>query len=445
MITRVIVTAGLVLWAVAGAAAGESVPTVVGVALDPGDLDSITVVGETIEAATVQGRRWVVEISALEAALVDPSPRVTPTWLAQPSTNAETEIELEPGTPTQIAGFEVTAVARFAGEVVLGTFGGGLRRSSGEAVEGSPKEVSGLAEVDPYLWIAHRDGLAAFDGRTVTQVDVGGIPVSDVTAIELVGDEVWVGSFDQGLVRWSAGRWRQVSTATGHGGGWINSLCWDGSDLWVGSAAGLGAWDKESGRVVPVDRLDQGVQSIRCEGGGLVVATASSVWSRNGGDWVEMDFTGDALHTALKLGNEYWVAGLRGLIRGRGSSWDRATEINGRLPDSWVTALLSVGGSVWVGTYDAGLLEINDRWQWRTLVSDAWVNPNALTAIDSGVAVGTMGDGLLLFESATGRWRRMTTADGLPSDDVTALRADGRDLWVGTRAGLARVCWIEPR
>ena len=136
-------------------------------------------------------------------------------------------------------------------------------------------------------------------------------------------------------------------------------------------------------------------------------------------------------------------AGLRGVMRHRRGSWDRDTELNGRLPDSWITALLPDGDSIWAGTYDSGLLRLDRNNSWRTVVSNAWVNPNALVVLQAGIAVGTMGDGLLLYNAATRRWKRLTSADGLPSDDVTALHMAGDTLWVGTRVGIARVRWIH--
>jgi ligand-binding sensor domain-containing protein len=169
------------------------------------------------------------------------------------------------------------------------------------------------------------------------------------------------------------------------------------------------------------------------------VAGADTVLVEADSGWQQLDLTGESLHSAALVNGWVWTGGLRGILRKDGDRWRRYSELNGVLPDSWVTALEPVGGEVWVGTYDAGLLAINRAGQARVLRTGEWINPNAITPVPDGVAVGTQGDGLLLWDQLRRRWHRLTTADGLPSDNVTAILAVGDTLWVGARQGLARI------
>ena len=292
--------------------------------------------------------------------------------------------------------------------------------------------------------MAHSRGLAAFDGTTLTPIRLKGPPVADITALEWAGDTLWAGSFDHGLVFYRMGRWASAPTMSGHGGDWINALCWDQTTLWVGSDAGLGRWDPDSGEVVADRGVEGRVKSIRCDGGELIVATASALWISADHGWERIDLAGEALHTAIRHRHGLWAAGLRGILRRRGGNWERDTELNGRLPDSWITALLPDGDSIWAGTYDAGVLRLEGNGSWRTMVRDAWVNPNAMVLTPGGVAIGTMGDGLLLYDRSTGAWQRLTSLSRLPADDVTALKMAGDSLWVGTRSGIAEVRWLGP-
>jgi PAS domain S-box-containing protein len=51
---------------------------------------------------------------------------------------------------------------------------------------------------------------------------------------------------------------------------------------------------------------------------------------------------------------------------------------------------------------------------------------------------GTEG-GLCVLDAASGKWRRFTSADGLPHDSVTSILEDGSgSLWLGTNRGLAQ-------
>jgi len=283
------------------------------------------------------------------------------------------------------------------------------------------------------------EGLALYDGRELRHVRLAGPPGDDVSSLAWDGDSLWVGYFDGGLARLSEGAWDRVPTPGPPGAAWINALHWDGGTLWVGSEAGLGRWSPGQGVVAQVEAFEGRVQSVRSEGGTLVVTGSERVWIATADGWETLDLPNEALHTAFVRGRVLWAAGMRGILRRDGGKWRRYSELNGRLPDSWVTALLPVGDEIWAGTYDAGLLALPREGEARMLRSDAWVNFNALAKSGDLVAVGTMGDGLLLYEGESRRWRRITMRDGLPSDDVTAVLFAGDTLWVGTRAGLAEL------
>ena len=424
----------------------ERVPVVVGVHRSPGDLRSIRVVDGRIVATTADGGWWSASIEDVAAAIRQPSNGLTPSWATPPPGGPlPVGAATEPFLRAQVDGYPVTARAHLAGEAYTATLGGGLYRSPGDRVASSPPEIHDLAVVDGQLLLAHSGGLAAFDGAKTTPVRLTGPPVNDITALEWADDTLWVGSFEHGLAFYRMDRWEKARTIPDHGGDWINSLCWDGATLWVGSAAGLGSWDPIDGRVVPETRLEGRVQAIRCADreDAIVVATGAAIWIGSRQGWERVDLTGEALHTAVRFRGGLWAAGLRGIMRRRGGAWERDTELNGRLPDSWITALLPDGDFMWAGTYDSGLLRTDRSGRWRTVVRNAWVNPNAIALTPTGVAAGTMGDGLLLHDAETGHWQRLTSAGGLPSDDVTAVRPAGDILWVGTRSGIAEVRWAE--
>ncbi len=260
---------------------------------------------------------------------------------------------------------------------------------------------------------------------------------------------LWAGTFDAGLARLRDGRWERVPIPGTPKQRWINALCWDGETLWIGSGGGLARWDAASRSLERLDVLDGPVNSIRHEFGTVVVAGNDRVWIRRGDTWDEVELPGEALHAAFIRDGTLWTGGMWGALERRAEDWRRYSEMNGRLPHSWVTALLPVGDTVWAGTYDAGLVVLAGDDPARVLRPGAWVNFNALTRTRDGVAVGTMGDGLLLWNRSNRSWRRLTTADGLPSDDVTAIVEAGDNvppeggqrytLWVGTRGGVAEV------
>ncbi len=285
-------------------------------------------------------------------------------------------------------------------------------------------------------------------GPGLSVVPLQGLPDGNVSALAWDGGSLWAGTFDAGLARWQGGRWTEVPIPGPPKRRWINALAWDGKEsprrgasgtLWVGSAGGLARVSGGGHVIVELDELDGPVSSIRAGSGTLVVAGNDRVWIRQGEDWEIVDLPGETLHTALVRDGVLWTGGMWGALERRGEDWRRYSELNGKLPHSWVTALLPVGDEVWAGTYDAGLVVLGDGVPARMARRDAWVNFNALARTRDGVAVGTMEDGLLLWNASRRSWRRLTVADGLPSDDVTAIVEAGETLWVGTRGGVAAI------
>ncbi len=273
-----------------------------------------------------------------------------------------------------------------------------------------------------------------------------GLHDPNVSALAWDGESLWAGTFDAGLARLRDGRWSRVEIAGSPKHRWINALCWDGEELWVGSAGGLARWNARSGSLERVLEIEGPVNSIRLENDAalglplaLIVVGNDRVWIRRAGAWQMIELPGETLHAAFVDRDTLWTGGMWGALEKRGESQQRYSELNGRLPHSWVTALLPVGDDVWAGTYDAGLVVLADDGPAEMLRPDAWVNFNALAPTRDGVAVGTMEDGLLLWKRSERSWRRLTTADGLPSDDVTAIVEAGGVLWVGTRGGVAEL------
>lgn len=273
-----------------------------------------------------------------------------------------------------------------------------------------------------------------------------GPPDDNVSALAWDGDALWVGYFDAGLARLRRGRWSRVAIEGGPQSRWINTLCWDGETLWVGSNGGLFRWHPEDRTLARIIPFEGPVQSVRNDSGVLVVAGSDRVWiarssraAGEGEDWERIELPGEALHTAFVHRGTLWAGGMRGVLERRRDGWRRYTEGNGRLPHSWVTSLRAEGGAVWAGTYDAGLVALAGEGPARPLRRAAWVNFNAMAPVEAGIAVGTMGDGLLLWNAEARTWSRLTTSAGLPSDDVTAVVETPEALWVGTRGGLAEL------
>ncbi len=116
-------------------------------------------------------------------------------------------------------------------------------------------------------------------------------------------------------------------------------------------------------------------------------------------------------------------------------------EVDRGLPQNSVLDVVqSADGYLWLATFE-GLVRFDGvRFEVFDKVSVAAIADNSVWAVledrRGRLWAGTSGGGLVVREG--GRFRAVTTADGLPSDFVTALAEDGAGtLWVGTRHGVA--------
>lgn len=117
------------------------------------------------------------------------------------------------------------------------------------------------------------------------------------------------------------------------------------------------------------------------------------------------------------------------------------TAANSGLKHNWITALAQTAPGEWlVGTYGAGLMRVSANGTFSPIDlpagarRDLVINPNAILVTPSHIYAGTLGQGMLVYSNASGRWSSVTA--GLPSLNVTAFAARAGELYVGTDNGL---------
>lgn len=132
-----------------------------------------------------------------------------------------------------------------------------------------------------------------------------------------------------------------------------------------------------------------------------------------------------------------WVGTNLGVTRLRAGQTTRYARYNG-LSDNYVRAVLKdTDGSIWVGT-SAGLNQIknNEIQQWNReqgLASDSIYS--LMQRKPDELWIGTADAGISILQA--GKFRNIARNQGLPSNQVRALVADGNRVWagLGARAG----------
>ncbi len=302
------------------------------------------------------------------------------------------------------------------GSVWLGTTGSGLvhfkegRGLPEPAVPG--KEIGALLlDRDGALWVAFpgRGVGRLFHGRFSLCGVAQGMP-SNRTTRGLFEDRegnLWIGSIDKGVVQLRDGKFFVFGTPEGIAGNYVDSVLQsrDGT-MWIGS-------DSEGLNHLYPDGKVEVWNGAR----GLPHQAVVSIGETRDGD----------LWTGFRTGE---IAQIH----------DHRVRVY-QDPDSKHAAADALyqdrEGTLWVGFYGAGAARFRDG-HIEHLTKTGRVT-DITQAPDGAIWWGADDEGVFRFQNGT--TRRFTTAEGLPSDHVMSLYADGDgDIWVGTASGgLSRI------
>ncbi len=136
--------------------------------------------------------------------------------------------------------------------------------------------------------------------------------------------------------------------------------------------------------------------------------------------------------------DELWLLYHAGAFRWDGEEWIRHPQLEDRKPHPFVWSMLKTedngywfGGADWIEVWKDGQGELLE------LPESYYDNPASITDIiehQNQIWIATKGNGLLIYKN--GKWDHLTSEDGLPAEDASALFSalDGT-LWVGTWSG----------
>jgi ligand-binding sensor domain-containing protein len=368
----------------------------------------------------------------------------------------------------------LTAPARDDRVVLAGAYGQGLLGLAGRPVRirsmGTGSDLLERAFVNTVglahgtLCVGTRDGLWLRRGAgSMRRVQLLGPTSNDISALARDGRRIYAGTFDQGLsvLDTSNGRWQRIAGVDRR----IDALLVQGSILWAGTPRGLyrvsdhgdGRGERQVRRFGRADGLrHEHVHSLALlkDGGVLVGTGRGAVILSEGGRRVEPISVKQGLPVASVWAavedsdGLLWIGTSKGLYRWSRTRrrYERFSVSSGHLSDDWVTALAIHAGSVFVGTYNAGvcLLSKNkaavDEWRSKHL-GGGWVNFAGLTILDGTLYASTM-KGLRALSlgdlDSEGRSRFRLVERAAPGQDVTAVLGGPGGLWIASRRGLAR-------
>ncbi len=296
--------------------------------------------------------------------------------------------------------------------------------------------------------VGTRDGLWLLRDGASRRAALAGPASPDISAMQVDGDRVWVGTFDAGVGYLDAAGWHAVADPLIDRR--VNALAVektsDGSRVWIGTARGLSVL--EAGRVRRLTRADglphdeiHALATLR-RGGVLAGTGVGAVVVR--GDRLRVLGRKQGLPKravwAVAEGSEggLLLGTTVGLYRLRGSARpERLSVASGHLDGDWITALAVQGDTLWVGTYSHGVTRLEGPTLAATHLGGGYVNLGGLLLRGHRVYAATMGGLKSTSAREPGPWT--THAGAAPGRDVTAAVAGGGAVWVGSRQGLGRL------
>ncbi len=293
-------------------------------------------------------------------------------------------------------------------------------------------------------------GVLVYDGKTLAALHSS---LADLKVTALAGDEssTWIGTLDQGLLRWRAGRLQRFGESEGLPDRQILSLAADGDRLFVGTPLGVAEFrDGRFERVLAegffatallirpksllVGTLDEGVVEVPLE------------TSRPRGPRPAANELGDldnvAVRRFLEMGGSAYALAADGLYRldARDAGPRQVLErAHGVLTDRNISALhVDAAGRLWVGYFDRGLDILDASLGHARHIEDEHVFcvNRIVGGQEKGLTAVATANGLAMFDAAGELQHVLGRDDGLISNHVTDVRFGATGIIVATPAGI---------
>src|SRR5438105_2231372 len=257
------------------------------------------------------------------------------------------------------------------------------------------------------LWIGTMHGVATFKDGRLARHDTDGFPNAQILSIRVTRDgSIWIGTRGNGLLRYRSGQFRTYGAGDGLPSANVGAIYEDShGTLWIGT-------------------LDHGVGRFRNE---------------------HFDFASDAIGIGNKAVSSFledregnlWIGSANGLTRVAEGRVISFTTAQGLLAEKVRTVSADSNDTLWIGT-GKGVQTLDGRHFSKGSGVSSDLVMTTLNGRDGSLWVGTFDAGLnRVFQGHTTVY---DSKNGLNSNLVLSLYEDRSGvLWVGTAHGLQRI------
>jgi ligand-binding sensor domain-containing protein len=298
-------------------------------------------------------------------------------------------------------------------------------------------------------------GVLVLDGGTLHafHTALAGLHVTDIAGSE---SDLWIGTQDQGMVHWQAGRAETFSETDGLPDNQVFSIAIAGDKIYAGTATGVAEFDR--GHFLRTVAPGFFARTLYADGATLLAGGST-------GGLTEINLEPKRLRAPLQA-SQSSIAGVQQILRvgealyaltsatlyrkeSRGSGWRRVLSPEDTLlADRNVSSLaVDSSGRLWVGYFDRGLDRFDAGFRGVSHIEDDnifCVNRILPNAASGTVAVATA-NGLALFDQTGRKQQVLGRSDGLLADHVTDAALYGNGMVLATPAGLTFLDARGPR
>jgi len=346
-------------------------------------------------------------------------------------------------------------------ELWAATNGAGLLRSSGyDFVQILPRDpaagnITALLPLSTgrLLLGTEKRGVLQFDGKHLQQSHPA-LAHLHVTALSGNDVEVWVGTLDQGAMRWHAGQTDWISNDGGLPDKQVLSLLSTEKKTFIGTANGIA--EIQDGKVTRTLVPGAFARTMLLEGDHLLVGTMEQ-------GTLDIALTGSRIASVrprgapepaqvnrlLAIEGKIYALAADGLYIStqRGPGWKRVLQQDaGLLTDGNISALsIDSTGKLWVGYFDRGLdvIDLGARKSFHTENDRIFCVNRIVHDAARRLTLVATANGLVVMDAAGKTEQVLTKQDGLIADHVTDIallpNASGGSLSamaIATPAGL---------
>lgn len=231
---------------------------------------------------------------------------------------------------------------------------------------------------------------------------------ANVSALQIDGDDLWIGTWNGGISRYSVGSGESTLYKVGSESltpRTVRAIEVTPARVWIGTYQGLFQYKKSTSR------------------------------------WQEMQFFGDKVEALEAVGETVFVGTLgRGLWRSTARGWEKITQAG--LPGEFINCLVASDDYLLIGTLNLGLVVL-DLHTGRLRSFDS-INPdltarNVITLLvddEDNLWIGTYGEGLYRWDRRENAVEHFSKASGQLADDWVLCAVQARTgLYFGTFGG----------